>query len=59
MSIGTLTEKVLLDTVSAVSGGKILTLAVAKLAAGTFEMLVEEVEDGIASSHSRLLPRGA
>lgn len=59
VSIGTLTEKVLLDTVSAVSGGKILTLAVAKLAAGTFEMLVEEVEDGIASSHSRLLPRGA
>ena len=59
VSIETLTEKVSLDTASAVSDGKVLTLASAKLAAGTLEVLVQESPDGTSSFRSTLLPRKA
>lgn len=59
VGIETLTEKVALDTASAVSDGKVLTLASAKLAAGTLEVLVEESENGTSSFRSTLLPRKA
>ena len=59
ISIETLTEKVSLDTASAVSDGKVLTLASAKLAAGTLEVLVQESPDGTSSFRSTLLPRKA
>lgn len=59
VGIGTLTEKVSLDTACAVSKGKVLTLASAKLAAGTLEVLVQESPDGTLSIRSTLLPRKA
>ena len=59
VSIETLTEKVALDTASAVSEGKVLTLASAKLAAGVLELLVQESPDGTSSIRSTLLPRKA
>lgn len=59
VSIKTLTEKVALDTASAFSDGKVLTLASAKLAAGNLEMLVQESPDGTSSFRSRLLPKKA
>ena len=59
VSIETLTEKVELDTASAVSEGKVLTLASAKLTAGTLEVLVQESPDGTSSFRSTLLPRKA
>ena len=59
VGIGTLTEKVSLDTACAVSEGKVLTLASAKLAAGTLEVLVQESPDGTLSIRSTLLPRKA
>ena len=50
VSIETLTEKVELDTASAVSGGKVLTLASAKLTAGT---LAHQLDDfGVANFQS-------
>lgn len=59
VSIETVTEKIPLNTASAISGDKILTLASAKLAAGTFEVLVQESPDGTSSFRSTLLPRKA
>ena len=59
VSIETLTEKVSLDTASAVSDGKVLTLASAKLVAGTLEVLVQESPDGTPSFRSTFLPRKA
>ncbi len=59
VSIETFTEKVELDTASAVSEGKVLTLASAKLTAGTLEVLVQESPDGTSSFRSTLLPRKA
>lgn len=59
VSIETITEKAALDTASAVSEGKVLTLASAKLTAGTLELLVEESPDGTSSFRSTLLPRKA
>lgn len=59
VSIRTLTEKVTLDTASAVSDGKVLTLASAKLAVGTIEVLVEESADQAPTFRSALLPRKA
>ncbi|WP_313954092.1 hypothetical protein [Accumulibacter sp.] len=59
VSIETLTEEVALDTASAVSEGKVVTLASAKLAAGTLELLVQESPDGTSSFRSTLLPRKA
>jgi len=59
VSIETFTEKVPLDTASALSEGKVLTLASAAVAAGTFELLVQESPDGTASFHSTLLPKKA
>lgn len=57
VSIETLTEKVALNTASAFSEGKVLTLASAQLAAGTLEVLVQEAPDGTSSFRSALLPR--
>lgn len=59
VSIETLTEKVALDTASAVSDGKVLTLASAKLATSVLEVLVEESKDGAPSFRFMLLPRKA
>lgn len=57
VSIETLTEKVALETASAVSEGQVFTLASAKLAAGTLEVLVQESPDGTSLFHSTLLPK--
>ena len=57
ISIETLTEEVVLDTASAVSESKVLTLASAKLAAGTLEVLFQESPEGTCSIRSTLLPR--
>lgn len=54
MSIETLTENVALDTASAESNGKVLTLVSAVLTTGTLEVLVEESSDGSASYWSSL-----
>lgn len=59
VSIETVTEKVVLDTASAVSDGKVLTLASAKLGAGTLEVLVQESPDGTSLFRSTLIPRKA
>ena len=56
VSIETFTEKVALDTASAVSNGKVFTLASAKLTVGTLELLVQESLDGTSSLCSTLLP---
>jgi len=59
VSIETLTEKVALDTASAMSDGKVLTLASANLVVGTLEVMVQESPDGTSSFRSTLLPRKA
>lgn len=59
VSIETFTERVPVDTASALSEGKVLTLASAALVAGTLEVLVQESSDGVASIHSTLLPKKA
>jgi hypothetical protein len=59
VGIETVTEKVSLKAVSALSEGKVLTLASATLAAGTLEVLVHESPDGNASIESKLLPKKA
>ncbi len=55
VSIETFTEKVPLETASAVSESKVLTLASAVLAEGTLEVLVHESPDGNAFFQSKLL----
>lgn len=57
VSIQTITENVALDTASAVSEGKVLTLASAMLAVGTLEVLIQESPDGTSLFRSSLLPR--
>lgn len=57
VGIETYTEHVAVDTASAVSEGKVMTLASAKLAAGTLEVLIQESPDGTSSYLSTLLPR--
>ena len=57
VGIQTLTERVPLETASALSDGKVFTLASAALAAGTFEMLVHESPDGMASFQSNIVPK--
>ncbi|WP_334188927.1 hypothetical protein [Noviherbaspirillum sp.] len=57
VSIDTVTEKVALDTASAVSEGKVLTLASSKVASGTLEVLFEESPDGTSSYVSTFIPR--
>lgn len=59
VSIETLTENVALDTASALSEGKVLTLASAKVATGVLELLIQESPDGTSSFRSTLLPRKA
>lgn len=57
VSIETLTEKVALDTASAVSSGNVLTLASAALNIGTLEVLVQESPGGTPSFQAKLMPR--
>lgn len=57
VGIETITEKVALDTSSAFSEEKVLTLASANLAAGVLEVLIQESPDGTSSFQSALLPR--
>lgn len=57
VGIQTITERVPLETASALSDGKVFTLASAALAAGTLEILVHESLDGMASIQSNLYPK--
>ena len=57
VGIQTLTERVPIETASALSDGKVFTLASAALAAGTFKILVHESPDGMASIQSNLYPK--
>lgn len=59
VSIKTLTEEADLDTASAASEGKVLTLASATLAVGILEVLIEESPDGPSSFSSTLVRRKA
>ena len=59
VSIQTFTEKVLIETASALSEGKVLTLASATLASGTLEILVHESPGGIASFQSKMILKKA
>lgn len=59
LGIETITEKTVLDTASAVldQGATVLTLASAKLTAGTLELLVQESPNETASVQSMLIPK--
>lgn len=59
VGIDTITENAVLDTASAMTekGAAVLTLACAKLTAGTLEVLVQESPNGTASVHSTLVKK--
>lgn len=57
VGIDTFTEKVPLTTASALAEGKVTTLAMAIVATGTLEFLVDESSDGNTSTQSRLFPK--
>lgn len=57
VGIETVTENAAVETASAISEGSVLTLASAKLAVGTLEVLVRESPDGRASFQSKLVQK--
>lgn len=59
IGIETVTEKVSVKTASALSEGKVLTLASSSLASGTLEVLVCESPEGFSSFKAELLPKKA
>lgn len=57
VGIETVTEKAAVETASAFSEGRVLTLASAKLAVGTLEVLIHESPDGRTSFQSKMLQK--